>query len=223
MKVISLLNHKGGVGKTTLCTNLGTGILLNDDPQNILLVDADPQGSLRDWHNARTIEPTNDSIQIVGADRRSTLLGLPHLFTPDYMLIDTPGDTKDVIGAALQMSDLAIIPLRPSPYDIWASAETIDLVRSANSINPKLKMMMVINQAIPNTRIHKEVRELLNEYTDFYICQTHICHRISFARTASEGQTVFESTDNPAMGEIANVTDEILDFLWGRVDAVNYA
>lgn len=220
MKVISLLNHKGGVGKTTLCTNLGTGILLNDRPSEILLVDADPQGSLRDWQNANEDKPTYSEIHIVGADRRNTLLELRNFHNPDYMIIDTPGDSKELIhGYALQISDLVIIPLLPSPYDVWASEETIDLVRTAKSVNPKLKAMILLNQSQPHTIIQKEVTELLKQYTDFVVCKNTIRKLEEFKQTAAIGKTIFESKKRAGAIDIGLVTDEILDYLWGKNDA----
>lgn len=224
MKIISLLNNKGGVGKTTLCTNLGTGILLSDRPSEILLVDADPQGSLRDWHNANEDKPTYDEIHLVGADRRNTLLELRNFHNPDYMIIDTPGDSKEIIhGYALQMSDLVIIPLLPSPYDVWASEETIDLVRTAKSVNPKLKAMFLLNQSQSHTIVQKEVVELLGQYKDFVLCKNTVRKLEEFKQTASIGKTVFESGKRAGASDIERVTEDILDYLWGREDAAQTA
>lgn len=219
MKIISFLNHKGGVGKTTLCTNIARAILSEDPIVNLLLVDSDPQGSLRDWHNATDI--SDDRINLVAADRKSALAQLPELVTSfrpfNYALIDTPGKMHELHGTALNLSDLVVIPIRPSPYDIWATEDTIELVKLAKAHNPKLKAAILINQAIPNTLIHKEVAELLHQYKDdFHIVPFHICHRVSFARSASTGHTVFD-VDAVASTEIINVTTSLLDYLFERI------
>lgn len=213
MKIISFLNHKGGVGKTTLCTNLAKAIILEDDA-TVTLVDADPQGSLRDWQNAKSEGENHEGLDIVGADRRNTLMGVRNLFSSNYMLIDTPGNIKDLHAAALNMSDMVIIPLRPSPYDVWATEDTIELVRTARDINPKIKAAILINQAIPNTKIHAEVTELLKKFEDFYIVQCAISHRVSFAKMAAIGNTVFESGDSSAIREVQIAANHILNNLY---------
>lgn len=217
MKIISFLNHKGGVGKTTLCSNIAKSILRQDEPNSILLVDADPQGSLRDWHDALDMNIVLPGIEVIGADRRNTLVGAKDIalnIGADYMLIDTPGDIKEIHGVALRMADLVIIPIRPSPYDVWATEDTIELVRTARGMNERLKAAIVINQAIPNTKIHSEVSALLAQYSDFFIPDQHVSHRVSFAKTAALGQTVFDSNDSAAIKEVDYLTKELLDYLY---------
>lgn len=225
MKKISFLNHKGGVGKTTLCTNISRAFLVKEENQKILLIDADPQGSLRDWKNA--LDKSHDVYRIdtIAADRKRMLETIPDVLkdsTYDFVFIDTPGDINDLHGAALYMSDLVIIPIRPSPYDIWASEDTIKLVRTAQQFNKNLKAAIVINQAIHNTKIHKEVTELLKSYDDFFIPETVIHHRVSFARTASLGLTVFDechgAIDVAASCEISSLTFELIKHLNGGTD-----
>lgn len=215
MKIISFVNHKGGVGKTTLCSNLSKAFLKEDDPRSITLVDSDPQGSLRDWHNAIEEGIEHDRLNVVGADRRNALMGITSIISSSYMFIDTPGNIKELQAAAINLSDMVIIPLRPSPYDIWATEDTIELVRAACQINKKIKPVIIINQAIPNTKIHKEVKELLNEFKDFFIPDSYITHRVSFAKSASVGNTVFESDDKLAMLELSSIANELLDHLVG--------
>jgi chromosome partitioning protein len=226
MKIISFLNHKGGVGKTTLCSNIAQSILRQDEPRSILLVDADPQGSLRDWHDALDENIILPGIEVIGADRRNTLVGAKDIalnIGSGYMMIDTPGDIKEIHGVALRMADLVIIPIRPSPYDVWATEDTIELVRTARGMNEKLKAAIVINQAIPNTRIHAEVLALLAQYSDFFIPKFHVSHRISFAKTAALGKTVFDSNDLAAIKEVDCLTFELLDYLYDRSSNDNQA
>ncbi len=217
MKIISFLNHKGGVGKTTLCTNISSAIMQLDDPHSILLVDADPQGSLRDWHNANE-NRCPDKLNILAADRKNALSELPSLLVDtrfNYVVIDTPGNIKELHGAALHISDLVIIPIRPSPYDIWATEDTLELVKTAKRFNKNLKAAIVVNQAIPNTIIHKEVKELLKQYSDdFYIVPEHISHRVAFAKAASTGNTVYDTLDNAAIKEVSAVTNILLGHLF---------
>lgn len=217
MRVITFMNCKGGVGKTTLCTNIARAIQLDDDPNLIMMVDADPQGSLRDWHDAS--EGYFDKFDLMGADRRQTLLGsipIAEKAGASYVLIDTPGDMQELNGAALSMSDLVVVPIRPSPYDVWATVDTIDLILSAKQINKKLKAMFIINQAIPNATVNKDVFDALGKYKDDFLIARHaICHRVAFAKTANEGKTVFETKEKLAINDIDLVTTELLFHLFG--------
>lgn len=219
MKVISFMNHKGGVGKTTLVVNLARGIYLDDDPRSIMLVDADPQGSLRDWQNAS--DEKMSGLDVIGADRRQSLLGAEAIAQNNmagYMLIDTPGDINEIHGAAISISDLIVIPVRPSPWDVWATMDMINLVRNAMPANPKLKAMFVLNQAIPNCTINKEVIEALKEFEEIKLINSAIAHRVSFAKVVNSGQTVYESKDNLAIKECDNVITELLAYLYSKED-----
>lgn len=218
MKVISLLNHKGGVGKTTLCTNIAKGLQLIDESSNVLLVDSDQQGSLRDWHDA---SEGAIGINVIGADRRQMLLqskALALSLNTDYMIIDTPGDMKEIHGAAVSISDLVIIPIRPSPYDIWATMDTIDLIKTSMSANNNLKAVFVINQAIQNSTITTDVIEALNMHSEIPLTNKHICHRVAFAKCANIGGTIYDSKDVLAIKEMYGLVKYIFELLWGKYE-----
>lgn len=221
MKVISLLNHKGGVGKTTLCTNIGKGLQLLDESSNILLVDADQQGSLRDWHDA---SDGMAGINVIGADRRQMLLQSKSIalsLKTNYMIIDTPGDMKEIHGAAISISDLIIIPIRPSPYDIWATLDTIDLIKTSMAANAKLKAIFVINQAIQNSTITNDVIGALNMHPEIYLAYKYICHRVAFAKCVNLGGTIYDSKDASAIREMHALVKYIFDLLWGNNEQYN--
>jgi chromosome partitioning protein len=219
LKVISFLNHKGGVGKTTLCVNLARAIQIHDDPRSIMIVDADDQGSARDWQNA--MSTPLEGIDVIGADRAKTLLASEDIARSrwsSYMLIDTAGDTAEIHGIAISLSHLIIIPVRPSPYDVWATQDTVFLIKTALRINPKLKAVFVLNQCIPNSTISGDVIKALAEFPEIYTLTNTLSHRLSFARSANGGHTVYETKDGLAMKEMDLVTNEILDYLYGKND-----
>lgn len=213
MKTITFLNSKGGVGKSTLCFNIAQGIL-EQSPNvigpNILLVDADPQGTMSDWHNLN-----NSGMNLITADKKQSLMSAHSMARSakvDYMLIDTAGRMHENLGTALTLSHLAVIPLKPSPLDVWATIDVIDLVKARMLINPTLKSIFIINQAIVGSSLTLDVCCALAEAEaiDIDLVKSVIHGRISFARTASNGLTVFHSKDEQAKSEIRSLTNEIL-------------
>lgn len=214
MKVISLINHKGGVGKTTLCTNLAHALKIIDDPRALKMVDADPQGSLRDWYDVGKC----DFGEVIIADKGKVLRDLTKLSSDvAYLLIDTPGKMGETLGEALAMSDMVIIPLQPSPYDVWATQDTIDLVKAAMSANPRLRAMFLLNQAIPNSAVNSDVLNALKEYAPkIKTFEQAIGRRVAFNKSARDGETIYKTKDKQGMFEINQVTHQMIGLLFNE-------
>ena len=107
-------------------------------------------------------------------------------------------------------SDVAIIPCTPSPYDVWASKETVDLVKDASLFKENLKCYFTINRKITNTAIGRDVVAALDDM-DVEVLTTHVSQRIVFAEAASSGRTVFDVDEkSKAANEIILLVDQIL-------------
>jgi chromosome partitioning protein len=158
---IGILNQKGGVGKTTLSVNLAAA--LSRRGERVLLIDGDPQGSALDWAAARSDAPL---FAVVGLPKPSIHKELPIVGQGyDHILIDGPPRVTDLARSAIMASNVVIIPVQPSPYDVWAAAEVIKLIEEARHFKENLKAGFVINRKITNTAIGRDVREALSTYS----------------------------------------------------------
>ncbi len=206
--IVSFLNQKGGVGKTTLAVHVADA--LSRRKKRVLLVDADPQGSALDWAAARCGEPL---FPVAGLPRASIHKELPALAKGyDIVIIDGPPRVYDVARSAIMASDLVLVPVQPSPYDVWAAKEIIDMLHEATVFKANLKSAFVINRKIVNTALGRDVVDALADYP-IPVLKMAICQRIAFAESAASGQTVFETApDNPAGRELLGLVDEIMEF-----------
>jgi len=206
--IIGFLNQKGGVGKTTLAVHVADALARQQ--KRVLLVDADPQGSALDWAASRKNEPL---FPVAGLPRPSLHKELPALAQGyNFVLIDGPPRVYEVARSAIMASDLVLIPVQPSPYDVWAAKEIVDLLREACIYKPALKSAFVINRKIVNTALGRDVVEALAEYPT-PVLKTAICQRVALAETAAQGQTVFETApDHPAGKELMALVNDIMEY-----------
>ncbi|MBA1159346.1 ParA family partition ATPase [Microvirga mediterraneensis] len=204
--ILGVLNQKGGVGKTSLATNLAHTYATQG--ARVLLVDADPQSkSATRWSSAREIEQL---FPVIGMAKPTLHKDLPAVARNyDLTIIDGAPQLAEIGRSILLASDMIVIPVQPSPYDVWSAADTVDLIREARVFKENLKAVFVVNRKIANTAIGRDVTEALAQH-EIPTLKTHLVQRVVYAESAAQGLAVEEmEPDSQAAKEIRQVASEI--------------
>jgi chromosome partitioning protein len=210
--IISVINQKGGVGKTTLSIHITSTLALAG--KKVLLIDADAQRSALDWQAAREEDPL---FSVVGMPSNTIHKQVKLLENDyDYIVIDGPPRVYDVAKSCIAASDVVLIPIQPSPYDVWSAVEVVKLVEEVKeplSGYKKIKCAFVINRKIAKTVLGRDVEEALSAYNNIPVLASHVYQRVVYAETASQGTSAIEQDPNSIAGkEVKTLTEEILKY-----------
>jgi chromosome partitioning protein len=208
--IISILNQKGGTGKTTLAVNMTREYTKRG--LKTLLVDSDSQGSALRWHE----ESGGDLIDL-------TCLPVTTLdkdvvkFKDRYerIIIDGIPRVSPLTVCAIKAADVVLIPVQPSPYDVWATEDLVRLVQERIEITEgKLQAAFIICRRIKGTVLGREIVDQLNVFT-FPVFVAGTCQRQEYAKSVQEGRTVCE-VYTEATREIAEIVSELEECYYGK-------
>jgi chromosome partitioning protein len=182
MKTIVINSQKGGSGKTTICAHLAVEAeRAGDGP--VFLIDTDPQGTLSTWHEHREAEVP----QRVEVPLENLAQGLAALKDrkASYCFIDTAPTRTDENVALFRMADLVLVPIRPSPSDLWAAGATVSLLKEAG-----IPFLFILTQAKANASITAQAAAALSHHGP--VAETFIADRVPYAAAMTNGRTALE-------------------------------
>lgn len=211
-RVIAVVNQKGGAGKSTL-TMLLAGALA-DGGARVLVADADPQGTAQRWSGTGSGFPAAVE-DLAGEEGKLHKHLRKRLVHYDFVLIDTPpAAAAPVTGSALRLADLALVPVIPSPPDLWASLRIREAIARARDKNPALRARIVVNQAQPNTVLAREVLALLPEF-GIPLLAAQLRQRTVYRQCAALGSSLSEFGSRAAIAgaELDALRREVLEIL----------
>lgn len=212
MKVLSIVNQKGGVGKSTIACNLA--VCAVKDNLKTLLIDADPQGSSLSFRAIRE----SDDLKAVSITQPTIHKDVSDFENFDLVIIDSGGRDNSLFRSAIMAASKGalLIPVVPSQYDIWATEDTFSVLREARTF-AEIQAYTVINQIVNNTTVSKEAKEALEELTTEYDVKTlksYIYLRVDYKKSISHGLGVVEfAPKTKAAREITSLYNEIKEIL----------
>lgn len=210
-KVVTVCNQKGGSGKTTVTMQLAGAFSRRG--KRVLVVDADPQGTATRWA-ASADDETPFLASVAGlANAGGKVHREVAKFVDQYdlILVDCPpAADSPVPQSALLVSDLALVPLVPSPLDLWASVGIREVITRMSDINETLQARLLLNQAQPNQTLTRETLDILPQF-GIELCQTQWRQRTAYRQSAVFGQTVHDLDGRAALAiaEVESLADEV--------------
>lgn len=204
--VLTIAQQKGGAGKSTLAAQLSVAFRLRGC--KVGLIDVDPQASLSLWFETRIKHLGKDEVGLVHSqvsgwklageiDRMKSKL--------DVIIVDTPPHAETDARVAVRAANLVLVPLQPSPMDLWATGPTLELVKKEKS-----QALIVVNRIPPKGKLPQAVLAKIDE-AGLPMAQTMLGNRMAFASSMMTGHGVQEvpPKTSAASAEIATLAQEI--------------
>ena len=191
--VISVLNLKGGAGKTTIATNLAVAFAKGGD--KTLLIDSDKQESALSWFGKRNEDLTKINVVSLADSKALKMQIIDFCGMYDAVIIDGAPQVDLMATVSIMASDLILIPVSPSPYDIWATEAMVERIENAQAVDPDIKAFFLINCFSERTTISKDTTKALDKL-DLPLLKSKIGNRVIYADSAISGQSVLEDRSN---------------------------
>ena len=203
--IITVAQQKGGSGKTTVAAHLAVALM--SAKKTVGLLDVDPQGSLGEWFAGREQARGEDGAGLAfrtasgwGARREAKQLARDF----DIVVVDTPPKSDLEIRPAIEMADLVVVPVQPTPVDLWATAPTLAMAAKEGAA-----AMVVINRAVSRALLTGEIVAAAAEL-GHPVAATHLGNRVAYPQSMGEGRTVLETAPGgPAAEEVEALAREI--------------
>jgi len=211
MKVISLVQQKGGAGRSTIATNIA-GIL--SKAHDVTLIDCDiPQGSSASWFAVRSEDDHPGNLQVLTADSYTSLVNQVQGLSTDYLILDAPPRVEEITRAIFMLSDLLLVPLGASAIEVWATTDLLDTIENAKKKHKGLITRIVWNRYRGYTKSAQEISKAVNTGLPVKSCKSTLGYRVAYSDALSRGLTAAEWGSTAARLEIVALTAEIVKLL----------
>lgn len=207
--IIGLIQIKGGVGRSTLATNIAGELAKKS---RVLLIDCDmPQGTSASWAAMRE---AGDLTATFATDHKELVAEIEqHQGNYDFIVLDGPPRTDELTRAIMVLADLSLIPIGASAAEVWATSDMLPIIEQAQEIKPDLLTRLVWTRYRGYTRAAKEISAAAGRELSLKSLRSKIGYRVAYSDALARGLTATESTDKTARAEIQALTREIKKLL----------
>ncbi len=212
--IISVVSLKGGTGKSTISQNLA--VCYAHMGYKVTIVDTDTNGSTVRWSGLRSDDlPTITVLALNDGNALRKNVKLLHNDC-DILIIDGTPALSELASTTLLLADIAIIPVKPGPLDVWATEKFLEKYENVRTLNDGLSAHFVLNQFLFRSNLGHEVVEVLSDM-EIPLLKSIIHLRVAFAECIAGGMGAFEYKDPKAVNEAVTLSNEILEILEKRI------
>ncbi len=207
-RIITIAQQKGGAGKTTLAAHLALAWAASG--RRVAVIDIDPQASLSTWfeHRRQRLKGAAPAIEVAAITGwRVTAEVERQARSHDVVLIDSPPHAATEARLAVRTASLVLVPVQPSPMDLWATKATLDLAKSE-----RVPVMLVLNRVPPRANL---TEAMLTAFLALNVplAQAQIGNRVALAASLAEGKGILEASPRSlAAAEMTALAEEILGY-----------
>lgn len=208
MKVVGIAHGKGGVGKSTIAVNVARALQLRG--LDVAIIDCDAQATSQDWRASNDADEL-PAVYAVGKAKalESSVKQLSKAF--DVAVIDGGGQLQEMHAAIIKASDLVLIPVQPSPADIWPTEKIAELIKARQQVVGRPEAAFVVSRRKPGTRLGRDVQEVLQQFE--LPVWDGTCDRVAYPKAMGRGLSVLEVGDEKAAAEVEHITDSVVQSL----------
>lgn len=214
--ILGIVQSKGGVGRSTVATNLAAGLAATAPT---LLIDADmPQGTSASWAAVRSGTPGLGNLSVASAGNRAELDEATRHASGRFrhIVVDGPPRITDTTLAILEISDLALLPLGSSASEIWACADLVDLICRLRERGTGIDARILWTRYRWYTRAARELSGRAEAQLGLPAFDVRLSHRVAYADAFARGLSVLEWSDKAAGAEVSTLLGEVRAILQGR-------
>ena len=219
--IIAFVGQKGGIGKST--TAISLAVAAHQRGARVLLVDADPQGTVRTWADvANEAGHNTPTVVAMGATmhKQGQLASIAQGY--DLTIIDCPPRHGDIQRSALMVADVAVLPSGPSAADAWALAAALEVVNEAKTLRDELRACILITRKQGRTALAKGARKVL-ESSGFPVLGSELGYRVAYQEAIAMGRGVTtHAPRDAASAEVFSLLAELESYAHGQEASVGF-